>query len=306
MNTRTKEQMLDVMIKLNKKNKQNTDEKKLAVMLIKNAVKSGNKIFSDLPLTSLKVDSKMYQRPIQRHVKSIAQNWKDDKCDPLLVNYREDGFFYIIDGQHRYESAKMRGMESLVCSVLVGLSIKEEADLFVEQNNDTKKLSPYDTFKANLCRKDARDLAIAKVCENYGIQVVKSNKPKTLKSVTAARRIVSTGSQNYDPETLDSAPLEWIFDVFQSAKWDGFKETYSSAFLYSLDTIYHQNELMLDYIKTKLVRKMSESTPRDILSLANVQFPQYQGTSTKLIKLFDMIIDHSTEADISRKNFNVV
>ena len=149
---RTKEAMLQRMKELNVIDKQNIEMKKNAIIIFKNSQKVGNKIFVELPLEYMKVDSKMYQRPVQRHVRIIARNWKDDKCNPILVNYRGDGYFYIIDGQHRYEAALMRGMESLVCEVLVGLTIVEEADLFVEQNEGSKKLSTYDTFKANVCR----------------------------------------------------------------------------------------------------------------------------------------------------------
>ena len=57
----------------------------------------------------------------------------------------------------------------MVCMVFVGLSIKEEADLFTEQNEGTKKLSPFDTYKANLCRGEEIDTQIQEICNKHGV-----------------------------------------------------------------------------------------------------------------------------------------
>lgn len=254
------------MEKLNKENMLNKSEKALAVTLFKNAVKVGNKIFLEIPLELLKIDHEMYQRPLQRHVRTIAKGWKDDKCDPLMVNYRNDGFFYVIDGQHRYEAALMRGIESLVCVIFVGLTIKEEADLFTEQNEGTKKLSPYDTYKANLCRGEAIDTQIQEACNNYGIRVEKANLVKTLKSVTAARSIV----KSYGKESLD-----WIFNLLQDCGWNNFKETYTADMMQSLNNIRINYIDSLTYVRTTLIDFFKDSCPKEVIAFANAEYPQY-------------------------------
>lgn len=299
---RTKEAMMGLMIKLNKANNMNNELKNIAVTLFENAVKIGNKIFLTIPVSSLKIDHAMYQRPIQRHVHTIAKNWNDDKCDPLLVNYRGDGYFYIIDGQHRYEAAMIREIKNLVCTVLVGLTVKDEADLFVGQNDGSKKLSPFDTYKANLCRGDARDLLIDKVCKEYGVRVERSSKNKTLKSVTAARRIVSdTRALNYDNGDLDAEPLRWIFDILKNAKWEYFKEAYGSDYCYALYNIYKKYYNVKDYAKTKLIHTMEMTTPAAMLATANVKFAAYKCGSAKLTRLFETILENETdnENDVS-------
>lgn len=274
---KTKETMIATMQKMNKENGYNLEEKKLAVTLLKNSQKVGNKVFLEIPLTSMQVDHEMYQRPLQRHVRTIAKNWNDDKCDPLMVNYRTDGYFYLIDGQHRYEAARMRGLESLVCCVFVGLTLKEEADLFTEQNEGTKKLSPFDTYKANLCRGETIDTQIQEVCNKYGIRVERGNGIRKLKSVTTARSIIKGSGKN---------TLEWIFDIFNKCGWNNFKDTYGADVLQALCNVVTNYSDDLDRVTGKLIDFFKGSSPSEIAALGNVEFPQY-GRAIR----FNMILD---------------
>ena len=278
--TRTKESMLAKMVELNKDNVANKEQKKLAVGYFKNAQKVGNKIFCDLPVEFLAVDHEMYQRPLQKHVRQIAKDWNEDKCDPLMVNYRADGFFYVIDGQHRYEAAKMRGIESLVCVCFVGLSLKEEADIFTEQNEGTKKLTPYDTYKANICRGNEIDLAIHDVCKAHGIRVVKSTSCRVLRSVTMARSIVKGNGRER---------LDWIFCVFRDSGWNNYKETYAADIMAGLNNMYIAHENELESARNKLVDFFKSSSPKEVISLANIEYPHI-GRQIRLNMILDDIV----------------
>lgn len=278
--TRTKEAMLDTMMELNKQNDYNKDGKKRAVTYFKNAQKVGNKVYLDIPLEMLKVDREMYQRPVQRHVKKIAMEWNDDKCDALIVNYRNDGYFYILDGQHRFEAGLMRNMDSIVCNVFVGMTVKEEAELFVEQNEGTKKLTPYDTYKANVCRGDIVDCAIKEVCDCYGIKVVKSSTPNTLKSVTRARTIIKNCGKD---------GLHWIFALIAEAGWNNFKDTYTDTMLNAFYNVYQNCQNNLPLAKERLVEFCKVTTPKEVVALANIEFPMY-GDHSRVIFLFDTVI----------------
>lgn len=282
MNTlnRTKESMIEDMKRINKESGINSEEKKFAIQLFKNAQKIGTDVFLEIPLSLMKVDHGMYQRPTQTHVRKIAKNWNYTKCDPLMVNYRNDGFFYIIDGQHRFEAANMRGIESLVCRVFIGLSVKEEADIFTEQNEGTKKLSPFDTFKANICRGEEVDMQIKEVCDSHGIKVEKSNSIKTLRSVTTAREIIRrNGKENFD----------WIITFLEDTGWNVFKETYTDGFLRSLNNIKNGYDTDITYVREKLLGIFKNSTPKEVQAVANAEHP-YMGRVTSLHLLFEDLI----------------
>jgi hypothetical protein len=87
-----------------------------------------------VPVMMLSVEPS-YQRPFNpewAHRK--AENWEDYKAGTLLVSCR-DGKLFIIDGQQRAGTAKLIDPEMcLVCRVLFGLTIEEEAKRCAELN----------------------------------------------------------------------------------------------------------------------------------------------------------------------------
>lgn len=297
---RTKEAMIQRMKELNAIDKENIAMKKNAIIIFKNAQKVGNKIFVELPLEYMKVDHQMYQRPVQSHVYTLAKNWKDDRCNPILVNYRGDGYFYIIDGQHRYEALKIKGMDSVVCEILVGLTVKQEADLFVEQNVGTKKLSPYDTFKANVCRGEIIDSIINKLCCEYGINVRKVNSSKNLKCLTAVRRILKNEKNgfgnNYERGT---DIIRWIFSVIEKSGWENDSKGYSQATVMALKSIYTKYETELTKITGYLVNFMKRYTYAQILTMSNQRHPDLGACPDKKLALGLLdIVENDFDEDI--------
>ena len=89
---RTKRQMVQAMERLNKMNGENMEQKQEALAFLNTAVEIGNKVFCCIPIKMLKIDHAMYQRPLQKKFKFILDNWDDDQCDPIVVNYRNDGY----------------------------------------------------------------------------------------------------------------------------------------------------------------------------------------------------------------------
>lgn len=80
----TKDQMIEKMRKINAKHKDNIDSRKNALKILMSGIPVGNKVFVIVPVEDLHIDES-YQRPVQSHVKTIAQEWDDMKCDPLRL-----------------------------------------------------------------------------------------------------------------------------------------------------------------------------------------------------------------------------
>lgn len=96
----TKDQMINEMKKINSKHSDNMDSRKSALKILMSVIPVGDKVFVMVPVEDLYIDDS-YQRPVQNHAQTIAQEWDDMKCDPLKINYRENGKLYVWDGQHR-------------------------------------------------------------------------------------------------------------------------------------------------------------------------------------------------------------
>lgn len=258
----------------------------LAETVIKNAYKIGNKLITEVPISLMRIDDS-YQRVVQNNVKKLMRNWNDEECQALLVSYR-DGYFYIMDGQHRFVVANVKNISHLVCEIYTGLTREEEAERFAKQNDNITRLTTYDTFKANLVYKEPTDVAIKKICDKYNITVKKSNCSKNLQSVSHARRIVNDGG---------SGALEWIFSVISDANWEDFKQAYGSDML---DSLYHAMQMNRDdLVKTKknLVSALSETNPVEIIGIGDVKYANY-GRCARIKMIINALAKGSTLDEI--------
>lgn len=93
----TKDQMIELMEKINRGHKDNLESRRNALNILIGAIPVGGKVFVIVPLDELHIDES-YQRSLQNHVKIIARDWNPIKCEPLKINFREDGNLYVWDG----------------------------------------------------------------------------------------------------------------------------------------------------------------------------------------------------------------
>ena len=204
-------------------------------MINANATVIANKKLALIPITEMFVDIS-YQRAVQSHVNKIAKNWDDNKCAILQVSYRPDMDKYaIIDGQNRWSAATKAGKTHLLCQIYEGLTLKEEAKIFAEQNENVAKIASADKFKSLLIMGDEICLQIKALCDDFGIAIRKtygdslSKTRKNLNGLIAAQRIV----ENYGIECL-----RWIFDVIEKSGWDLTAKAYTDRSFQVLLSFY--------------------------------------------------------------------
>lgn len=104
-----------------------------------------------------------------------------------VVNLR-GGYYYVIDGQHRVAALKKLGFENdtVQCEVYQGLGPSEEAELFLERNNN-KAVLAYDKFNKAVVAGRADESVIERIVRGNGLTISKSG---TGISATAALRKV--------------------------------------------------------------------------------------------------------------------
>ena len=221
-----------------------------------------------------------YQRPVNgTHVNNIISNFNNRYLNCIIVSLR-DGYFYILDGQHRFEAAKAKGVEKLLCLILTGLTSQEEAKMFKDLNVNHKALDPYKIFKANIWngntsdKEVAIDMEIKRICDKHNIEVKKfsrGTKGKTLRCLSRARWIV--GSDNYD----GTACFEWIIDLLNITNWAEIHNTYIREVILMLKSFWLDNKDEVNFaeLEKKLVNILNATSPNEMLNKAKHDYPKY-------------------------------
>lgn len=204
-------------------------------MVNANAMVIAGKKLGLIPITEMFIDT-TYQRTVQSHVNKIAKNWDNNKCAILQVSYRPDIDKYaIIDGQNRWTAAKKAGVTHLLCQIYEHLTLKDEAKIFAEQNDNVAKISSADKFKSLLVMEDEICLQIKTLCDEFGIAIRKTygdslcKTRKNLNGLTSAQRIV----RSYGIECL-----RWIFTVIEKSGWDLTARAYTDKHFQVLISFY--------------------------------------------------------------------
>jgi len=131
--------------------------------------------FAVVPKRELKVDH-TYQRPVDlARARRIAAQWNWRDCGFIAVSMRDNGEYYIIDGQHRHAAAMMIDeIEQLPCEVNFFISSEDEAKAFRDRNRERKPLQPIDIARAGALIGEPVYVAFFDLCEELNLKPTKS------------------------------------------------------------------------------------------------------------------------------------
>ncbi len=127
-----------------------------------------------LPVEKLHVDHR-YQRSLsakrsQKLIAAIAQEFNWFLLGTLIV-VRGVADYLIIDGQHRSEAAKRRGIVEVPCALFPNVPLAEQAKAFVDANRCRITVSPFAIYHARQLAGDPAARAIADACEEAGVSI---------------------------------------------------------------------------------------------------------------------------------------
>lgn len=266
----------------------------LATTVMDNTYSICGKRIASVPVALMELDYS-YQRVLGKTVKKLMTDWNDDKCNFLIVSFRNNKF-YIIDGQHRYSVAKAKGIVSLPCIIFTGLTREDEALKFAKQQENVNKLSPYDTFKANIACGDTSideiriDMEIKRICDLYNVHIKKyghgsSDEHKVLRSVCTARRIARKegGVQNF----------EKLMAIINATNWRETSSSYADKFVTALNNFLIENKDNMDVVEPKLIKVLNKYTPEDLAAYSNYRYPEYSWRAAITLGLRDAVAEEN-------------
>jgi len=173
--------------------------------------------------TSLSVDEK-YQRSIdnaasRRLIRSIAANFDWRLCAPLVVSKRGDGDRVIIDGQHRWAAATLRGdLPQLPCCTFSYDSPEDEARMFIVANRARKPMTRLDDYHAAIAAADEDALEIQQLVSDAGLRVARDISEGSIKSGSIVFTAALASALRKHGPAITSAALTTMAEAFSNQR----------------------------------------------------------------------------------------
>lgn len=136
--------------------------------------------------------------PFARH---ITDNFDPDKLGQITVSER-DGFFWIVDGQHRHRGTidyLGEGWEEQRLEVYcyTGFSEEQEAEMFLNLNN-VRAVDAFDKFKVAVAAGRPVQTDIDRIVRSLNLKVSRGSDDGSIAAVTALTRVY----EKYGPKGL--------------------------------------------------------------------------------------------------------
>lgn len=201
----------------------------------------------NLPISSLFVDERAQRAEIGPHLRRLIANFDPAQLGVLTVSTRPGGRFHLIDGQHRWLAARECGLTDLKvkCEVHQGLSLQDEADLFIARNAQ-RAVSAIDKYQVGLVAKDTECVGVQSVLDRFGYRVAAGTGAETISCPDTIRRVY----RKDDGETLGD-----VLAVARSA-WGDNPDALEHIILSSLGAVVGRYNGELD--RDRLVKRLSK------------------------------------------------
>ncbi|MEU4316610.1 DUF6551 family protein [Nocardia sp. NPDC024068] len=160
-----------------------------------------DKHFEQVRVADLTVDPSMdtgrlyMQRDeITAWTEKIAEDWDPEMLLPALVSKRRDGTLVIIDGQHSNQACiNTEGPDFLRDTMVYeGLSVQQEAKLFLAANKHRKPVKPFDNFRVSLTAGDPIAIRVNEEVQSLGGDLQVAATPSTNR-VGAVQALLAMG-----------------------------------------------------------------------------------------------------------------
>lgn len=163
----------------------------------------------------LRIDDR-YQRPISQRgkmqVRRIAERFRWSRFAPIIAAPIEGGLFAVIDGQHRCHAAKLRGIKTVPCMVVI-VDTAEQAEAFAEINTQQLAVTGALLHKSRVVAGEAKAVELQAICDKAGCRIVTPRAQSELKrGDTFAAATLYKMMEGFSDGTLQRA-LEAIIQV---------------------------------------------------------------------------------------------
>lgn len=222
---------------------------------------------------TIKVSELDIDRRVQRHglnrakVARIKNNYNPAAVGVMIVSRRKDRSLVILDGQHRHEATRIvtDNQGEMVCHVYEGLTLAEEAQMFLDLN-DTTQPTIIDKFNVTLHAEteqgdNARDLS--EILGAYGWTVSNVAAPGHVNAVKVVQRMYELSEKiGAEPNLVQSTILT------VSRAWGNDRLGVQGPVFEGIARIYARDGSKVDLDRLIEVLKMYRGGPMSLIAEA--------------------------------------
>lgn len=215
-----------------------------------------------IDVNDLEVDPAI-QRPLDMNkVRRLFKEFTPVGVGTLAVSRRSKPTRNIVlDGQHRLEVLRLKlqedGPKAIRCEVFEGLTIEQEAALFLTLNNTTKPRA-VDKFRIAVTAGDPTAVAVQKLLDSYGLVLATYPRNGNISAVDVMRRIyVKSEKKGFEPNTLQLTLL-----TLERA-WEGSEYSLKGIMLDAVAAMYDEYGDLLNV--QEFISRLRDHKPRDLV-----------------------------------------
>lgn len=211
-----------------------------------------SKGFEEIFAADLKVDPTVQRGFHPVHAQKLFTSWDERFIGTLIVSRRENGDLYLVDGQHRCVVALRKDPTAIMdCEVYEGLTVVEEALMFLHFNRNRKPPSAFDHYKIGLKALLPIEVRMYAESSALGLEISPHKGNRQIAAVAACRRIVG----------WDVHETGLLQDTLQCAEqaFGAHPETWDANLIQAIARVIHHNRSKISY--SRLVEKLRTKHP---------------------------------------------
>ena len=124
-----------------------------------------------IPVDKLKVDIRVQRELQDTHVDKLQKKFDPAAFGRISVSPREDGYYYVQDGQHRVALAKAVGLTEVPCIVQSLESLRDEGRAFIKINENSAKITGVDKYRIGVASEVVEYLRIKECVDYAGLRI---------------------------------------------------------------------------------------------------------------------------------------
>lgn len=208
----------------------------------------------NVPVSLLRIDYS-YQRPVNRsRVQRIVRNFSWPLFGRLKVSLRDDGYFYVMEGQHRTAALRELGMPFAPSTVYEGLTRDDEERIFHDQAQ-VLRLSPFNLHHSG--GEEAR--AVNELLASYGCKLVEQNARRGKGDIGAAGTVYSIYRTRSGPQSLAE-----VLNVLTQA-WDFTAASLQEDMLRGMYSFLLRAKKDPNFDMAQLHQRLKDVTPKAVM-----------------------------------------